>query len=333
VGLSEDQLRERRSYLGGTDLAALAGVNPPGWAKPIDVWLDKRGELPPRSSPQMSLGSLLEPVVIDLFREATGMRVLRHTQPVRDRHQPWLGGHVDGYTGDWGGGSRPDAGGVLECKWAMRSDAWGPTVTNQEALDGVAPTVPAHYMVQLQHYLGVTRRPWGYLAVLLGYADFRWYAVRADQETIGMLQELGRRFWHENVLAGVPPEEDGSESYGAWLARRWAKDAGVEAVATPAQAVYWRDWLEADTQVRTAELQREQAKQRLQDSMGATAKLVLPDGGHVTWRTQERRTVDWEAVATQLAKGHKKYLAELARTHTTVTTTRPWRPQPAKQED
>ena len=323
VGLTNEQLAERRAYLGGTDMAALAGVNPPGWAKPIDVWLDKVGQAVPRAgNTMMSMGSLLEPVVADLFAEATGLTVRRPGGPVRDRREPWLGGHLDRWVG---------RDGLLECKWAMSRDEWGPTVTLEEALDGVEARVPPQYAVQVQHYLNVTGRRWGYLAVLLGYADFRWYALQPDQETHQLLRELARRFWHENVLAGVPPEPDGSDSYAQWLARRYAKDRGTEAVATPAQAVYWRQWLEANAQVTAAEQLREEAKQRLQDSMGEVAKLVLPDGGSVTWRHQERKDTDWAAVAAELAP--KARLAKLAQAHTTTTVTRPWRPRPPKLEE
>lgn len=331
MSLTADQLAERRQYLGGTDMAALAGLNPASWAQPIDVWLDKTGQAQPRPTNKMqALGSLLEGVVADLFAEATGQDVRRVTHPVRDRTRPWLGGHIDRYTKDWSGAYALHSG-VLECKWAESKDEWGPTVT-----DWTQPAkVPARYMVQLQHYLGVTGRGMGYLAVLLSYADFRWYAIAPDYETIGMLRDLGTRFWHENVLTGIPPEPDGSSSYADWLARRWRQDAGTEAVATTAQERWWADYWANERRRAKAELARDAAKQLLQDSMRSTAKLVLPDG-QISWRSYDQQETDWQAVARAMAGNDQRLLRRLAKAahdYTTTSTRRPFRPKRDTEED
>lgn len=322
MGLTAAQLEARRAYLGGTDMAALAGMSP--YARPIDVWREKVGLAEPRpANTMMALGSLLEPVVAGLFSEATGINVVRPRVPARDRRRPWLGGNLDRYT----------PGGLLECKWAMRADQWGPTQP-----DPAQPSrVPPGYLVQVQHYLGITGRPVGYLAVLLGYADFRWYALASDPAAIEVLRELGQRFWHENVVPQVPPEPDGSEEYGAWLAQRYRQDDGSEAVATPQQVLWWQDYLEAEAQVGQAMAQRGKAKQRLQDSMGHTAKLLLPEG-HITWRSHPKRNIPWKEVAHdlahRLARGNPDdLLARVAEPYTTTTTERPWRPHHQPQED
>jgi len=326
MALTEQQLEQRRAWLGGTDMAAIAGLSP--YARPVDVWLDKLGEAPPRAaSPMMAMGSLLEPVVADLFTEATGIKLRRPAGASHDRLRPWLGGFVDRWAGS-------DA--LFEAKWAERSDRWGEQGTSR---------VPPHYAVQVQHYLGVTGRSTGYLAVLLGYADFRWYTLERDEEVIEQLRELGRRFWHENVLAGVPPEPDGSESYSAMLRRKYRPAGELELVASAEQQVLWAQYLDA-VGIRDAAAERvERAAQRLQASMGTATRLLFGDG-HITWRAYEERRVAWQQVAQELAAELEEELAanleepalpydrllELTSHYTTTTTKRPFRPTHSEKE-
>lgn len=300
MGLTAEQLEERRAYLGGTDASALAGVNPPGWAQPISVYLEKVGLAPDRpSSRMMGMGTLLEPVVAGLFTEATTIKLRRWGRPVRSRFYPWMGGHLDRIAED---------GGVFEAKWSMSKDGWGESLPNATPDEPVIVSpdwkavVPLHYAVQVQHYLAVTGRPHAYLAALLGYGDFRWYLLHRDEELIDRLIRLESDFWHQHVLAGVPPEPDGSEAYGRHLRRLYHADDGEEAVATPEQIAMaelvrqWRLSVKAD-QAHLAEVE-----QQLQLSMGTTANLVGP-GFTISWRqTKPVTKVQWEELATELLR-------------------------------
>lgn len=303
MALSTEQLAERRHYLGGTDAAALAGVNPPGWAQPIDVYLEKVGLAPERRrSGMMSMGHLLEPVVASLFTEATGLRLRRPGKPVRSRRYPWMGGHLDRWAED---------GLPFEAKWTQGSrQEWGeglgvgtpeaPVLIPAPGDPSYAPRVPLRYAVQVQHYLAVTERPTAYLAVLLGYGDFRWYAIHRDEQLIGTLVQLEERFWHDNVLAGVPPEPDGSESYGRRIRQLYAADDGSEVVATPEQQGMLEDLRVARQVLAEAAKAEAEAAQRLQLSMGDHARMVAP-GATVSWkRSADAVKVDWPAYATAL---------------------------------
>jgi predicted phage-related endonuclease len=304
VALSPEALLERQAYIGGTDAAALAGVNPPGWAQPIDVYLEKRGEAPERrGSSAMSMGHLLEPVVAALFTEATGLRLRRPAKPVRSRLYPWAGGHLDRWAED---------GLPFEAKWAMRSADWGPglgwgtpeapVVIPAPDDDEYQPVVPVHYAVQVQHYLAVTARPTAYLAALLGYGDFRWYAIHRDEALIGTLMQLEQRFWEDNVLAGVPPEPDGSESYSRHLRRLHATSTDDEVVATPEQQAILEALRAGRTEVAAGAALVAKLEQRLQLSMGAHGRLVAP-GAHVSYQhTKPRLVVEWEGLVEALLR-------------------------------
>lgn len=307
------------NFLGGTDAAALAGVNPGRWAQPIDVYLEHVGLAPERQGTgMMGMGHLLEPIVASLFTEATGLALRRPAArqgracrlctrqghpctAVVSKRYPWMGGHLDRWAED---------GLPFEAKWSMSSSEWGPGLgvgTPESPVlipapgdEGYQPRVPARYLVQVQHYLAVTERPTAYLAVLLGYGDFRWYAIHRNEAMIGTLVQLEERFWHDNVLAGVPPEPDGSESYGRRIRQLSAADDGSEAVATPEQQAMLEQ-LRAARQVLAQAAKAEAAvAQRLQLSMGGHARLVAP-GATVSYKKgNDSLHVEWEALATAL---------------------------------
>lgn len=282
MALTPAQLAERRTFLGGTDMAALVGVS--RWATPLDVYLEKVETGPVverRKTSLMDMGTMLEPVIASAFTRATGIRLTRVNRTIRHPQAPWLGGHLD----RWAPGL------VVETKYVhMRKDDWGAQGTT---------LVPPAYHIQLQHYLAITGRAHGYLAVLFGDGDFRWYALPADRETADLMWELGYTFWHQHVLPQVPPPPDGSTSYGEWLNRRWADAAGPSMVATPEQQLLADDLRIATRDVLTAQHHQAILEQRLKDSMRDTTALELPSG-RITWRPYERRSTDWQAVLADL---------------------------------
>ena len=74
----EEWLAERRKSIGGSDAAAIVGMN--HYVTPYALWADKTGRLPDQPDNEaMRQGRDLEQYVADRFTEATGKRVRRHT--------------------------------------------------------------------------------------------------------------------------------------------------------------------------------------------------------------------------------------------------------------
>lgn len=290
MALTQQQLEIRRHFLGGTDMAALAGVSP--WARPIDVFYAKRPDLDPipptpeddSPTPMMAMGTLLEPVVADLFTARTGIRLRRRSAPVRCRDHPWEGGHLDRVAAD---------GAVFEAKWSMRKDGWSEQ-------DEQPVRVPPGYAVQVQWYLHVTRAPHAWLAALLGYADFRVYRIERDEDLIDGLVALGESFWRNNIEPGVLPPPDGSEAYSRAMGRRHPADDGETAVATLAQQEILRALRSCRMHQRQLEEEDRRLCQRLQEQMGPISVLDGP-GVKVTWRaTHPTPRTDWRAVTDEV---------------------------------
>lgn len=295
--LTDVQRAERVNGLGGTDMAALAGVS--RWAKPIDVFFDKRPDLAPErpereTKPMQAMGHLLEPVIASLFSEATGVRLRSRAATIHCRDHPWEIGHLDRRV-------HGDPSVIFEAKWAMSKDGWAPTGTIVTA-NTMGPLIPPGYGVQVQWYLHVTGARYAWLAALLGWADFRYYRVERDPGLIDTLVELGDVFWHQHVVPGVPPEPDGSEQYDKMLRRLYPRSSERTMVASPHLATALHNLRRLRDKITQDETDAAAIEQQVMDAMRDAAVMDFP-GGKVTWRQNKpSHPIDWPAVARALAR-------------------------------
>src|SRR5690625_26474 len=81
-------------------------------------------------------------------------------------------------------------------------------------------------MCQLQHYMAVLDYEKAYVAVLVGSQKFLWKEIERDDEFIELMIEHEKEFWENHVLAGVPPEIDGSKSASELLNAMYPEDNG-----------------------------------------------------------------------------------------------------------
>ncbi len=270
----EAWLEQRRSGIGGSDVAAILGLSK--WKTPLDVYLEKRGELPPQPETEpMRWGTLLEPVIIREFSERHGVRVVRGEGIKRHQDYAFMLASLDGWA--------PEVPAVVECKTARSADGWGEPGTGE---------IPAYYQTQVAHYMAVTGAALAFVPVLIGAADFRVYQVERDEGFIDDIIEAESAFWHDHVLAGVPPEPVNA----ADAARLWARDNGETVEVAP----------EIGDDVEELRALKEQAKD-IEERIGSIEdrlKIAFRDassiahGGRVlaTFKAQTRKSIDTKAL-------------------------------------
>ncbi|QIJ62602.1 endonuclease [Streptomyces sp. JB150] len=217
AGAPEDVWSEtRRQGVGGSDVAAILGMDSYGGA--LRVWLEKTGqarsERDARLERSARRGHALEGLVAEFFAEESGLTVLDSPGTLQHVDRPYWIANPDRLVADQDPGDLA----VLECKsrtWrSARAENW----RGEQAPDG--PAIQAHW------YLTVTGYRAAYVAGLID-DDLVWFRLERDDELCGMLADAVDRFWHDHVLAGIPPEPDGSEAATELLARLW--DAREEA--------------------------------------------------------------------------------------------------------
>lgn len=270
---------ERRKGLGSSDAAAILGLS--SYARPIDIYLEKIGEAEPREDTVFTdWGRRLEPIIAQaaedaLNAERSAADPVRFTQWSAAIHcRDWWPafthldrrGRVDG----------PMVG--LECKSAMSTKGWGGISGPGTTVVSIAEAhevIPPAYAIQVGHHLLCTGYVAVYVAALIGYRDFRLYRVERDDAWLADLLADERDWWERHVVAGVPPEPDGSDAYRAFLTRRLGEPT-AELSATPEQQLMGSRVVDAKRAADAAAKAYELERQRLERSAGGAAAITGP---------------------------------------------------------
>lgn len=257
VGMSREEWLEcRRLGIGGSDAAAILGLNP--YNSPYSVWADKVGLLPAKEDTEaMKQGRDLENYVAERFCEATGAKVRRQNEIIQNPEYRYSFANIDRRI--TGAGIR--AG--LECKTCspFRID---------EFKDGM---YPQEYYIQSLHYLAVTGFDVWYIAVLVFGTEFKIFRIdRKDvQNDIVALMKAEYEFWTSYVIPGVAPPADGTDATTDAINKVYAAavDGSVDLSGME------RDFIEIAAlteQQKSIEVQKEQHKQNIKIAMGKNTR-------------------------------------------------------------
>lgn len=279
VGMSREAwLSHRRNSIGGSDAAAILGLN--SYSSPYTVWADKMGILPPKEDNEaMRLGRDLEDYVAQRFCEASGKKVRRWNAIITNPRYPWAHANVDRMiVGE-------DAG--LECKTTS-------VLNLKKFKDG---EYPANYYVQCVHYMACTGAARWYLGVLILGVGFRWFVIERDEEEIAALMKSEEEFWRY-VESKTEPPADGSEPTMDSLQTIYPDSNGETMDLFGYQSSF--DCIAAvEAQIKELEGIRDQYKAQIMQAMGDVEKGICGDV-KVSWKTQTRSSFD----ATAYAKDH-----------------------------
>ena len=187
----QEWLRERKNYLGGTDLAAIAGLNP--YRTALDVYLDKTSDdiADEVMNEAPYWGTVLEPLIAEEYEKRTGNLVTDRNCFIRHKEHNFIACNIDAWIGE------NDY--VLECKTAgfHKGKEWGDLGTDQ---------IPESYLVQVAYYAAICNVPKVDIAVLIGGQDFRIYTYNRNKELEDKLIKIGVNFWHNHIEKRIPPK-------------------------------------------------------------------------------------------------------------------------------
>ena len=180
-------LANRQTYLGGTDIAAILGLNP--YKSAYDVYAEKVLGERSESSRKAQAGTALEPLVRQWYSEELGVTIAE-AGTMRHPEYPFLAANIDGYI--------PDVC-VWECKTFDFSTAskWGEPNSDE---------VPPHYWAQAQWYTGFTGLPYAVIVALdRGTMDYTCYEVKHDPCLFETMVDSGVEFWNQYVATKASP--------------------------------------------------------------------------------------------------------------------------------
>ena len=185
--LTEEQLLERKSGIGGSDAGAILGVSP--WTTPLELYLEKTGQSPGIEQTEvMEWGSRLEAAVADAAAERMGVPLSPCAEQLVHPAYPWMIANLD----------REIPGkAIVEIKTTgFRDDAWGEAGTDQ---------IPPQYLAQVSHYMAVRDYDLAYVPVLfMAERKLNIYEVHRDAELEALLIQAESDFWNECVVKRIP---------------------------------------------------------------------------------------------------------------------------------
>jgi putative phage-type endonuclease len=263
-------LEWRRDGIGASDIPAILGFSRYGSA--LTVYLDKQGKLPDHDNEQMWLGRRLEPIMLELFTERTG-RIVLPGLPSQHWEIPWARATLDGLVAEAGG----DVLGPLELK------------TGSAAKELLDDDIAGPLAAQLQWQMFVTDCQHAWAAGLVVDFGFKFVVreVERDEDALHDIIEVAHHFWHENVLAQVPPPATGEDREIDAIndAYRVSDD---DLTAEVERSLYER-YLDLKRDAWKADRLKTQAEAELKLAMGE-ASVGLVDGEPlITWKEHPRK--------------------------------------------
>lgn len=279
-GLPRDKwLEYRRLGIGGSDAAAVLGISPFRTAR--DLYFDKLGIVTADDQENWvakEVGTLLEPVVARIFAEKTGLKVFQRKIMYQHPRYSWMLADLD-YLVEMPDGSIA----ILECK-TTNAHAIGNWWHNDEEI------VPVYYESQGRHYMAVMNYNRVYFCCLYGNNEEEVIIRHIDRDMAyeEELIALEDDFWHNNVLAKLPPPYTEN---GDLILKSLNQQPGLfneeepPVTITPIQFTQVARFLQLQEEKRTYDAQSKQLEKEMTRlkgliaaNLGASCKAVYADG-------------------------------------------------------
>ena len=295
-------LKSRRLGIGGSDVASILGLSK--YKSPYQLWLDKTGraDVEDEQSEPAYWGNALEDIVAKEFQKRAGIKVQRVNKTLVHPQYDFARANIDRavINPEISGNVRLKNGAlttdhILECKTANQYMAklWG----------NDTESVPDYYLVQCQWYMGITQTKKCSLAVLIGGQQFRMYEIDYDPELFDMLIEECSNFWHNHVLADVPPEPTTFDD----VTHRWSKhdpDTSIDDIDLTALIEEYKG-LSAD--MKEAKAQQDDLKTQICSLIQEKETVLNGDKRLATFKAQERTTIDSKALKAEYPELWKQF--------------------------
>lgn|SRR5690625_206357 len=288
----QEWLIERTKGIGGSDAATVLGLNK--WKTPFELYLEKTGQsfVDESQAEAAYFGNILEDVVAREFEIRSGKKVRKNNFMLQHPKYDFIRANIDRkVVGE-------DA--LLECK----------TASAYLAKDWEGDEIPSAYLVQVQHYLGVTGYEKAYIAVLIGGQRFIWKEIERDEELIEMIFEAEVNFWNNHVIANNPPALDGSSAAEEFLKKRYEESEpgkSIDLDSTYSDKIkHLNELKDTIKQLKEQQVQIEnEIKNELKD-----AELGFIKNYQVSWKPITQKRVDSKKLREHFPDIYEKVIKE-----------------------
>jgi putative phage-type endonuclease len=274
--ISEEILRQRKTGLGSSDIAAILGISK--YKSPLDVYLDKMGDSAENISNELIYwGNRMEPIIAEEYSRRKGVELIEPTEIVRHHKKDFLIANVDRLT--------VDGSGIIECKTASAfiASTWGEEGTDQ---------VPDAYLLQVAHQSKVYESRgirFVDIAVLIGGNDFRIHRYTPNKELEDRIESAATSFWNDHVLKKIPPAPRTEKD----LKTLYPQDNMNDAVADNDAINVLNNLKNIRHEIELLSKKEEEYKNHVKILMANASRLVDDTGRKLaTWTTQNTQRFD-----------------------------------------
>lgn len=295
MGLTPENLSERRTLVGASEMAAVAGLSP--WQTAIDIYGSKVAPVVLDESEDMERGNALEAALLDWTQHRQADIIIRPNETLyRCSAHPFLGATPDGLGFLRGMLDRPVK--TVEVKSPGNPAEWTDPKEDREGY-------PIYYAVQVQIQLlclGLDRALLSALVAPYGRGRLWVYEIKAHQDLQAELVAVAEEFWRHVENHEPPPVTRGSD--GDVLARLFRQKTENLVVPPDEQrealrhaAATYKAMGKVETEAKTA---KELARATLIAGIGEDAGVDLGDGWRATFKQTKGTTeTNWQAIARE----------------------------------
>ena len=284
----EEWLKLRKSSIGGSDAAAVVGMNP--WSSALTLYADKMGlSKDKESSEAMRLGTDLEQYVAERFTETTGLPVRRDNFMYADDEYDFITANVDRKLMGTNAG--------LECKTMGSFNGYN--LEDEE--------IPSHYFCQCQHYMMVMGYDYMYLAILVLQRGLYVIKVERDHDFIKQLREAEIRFWTQYVEKGIMPSPDGSDAAFDTLKEIYPESMPKTEIAIPGVDYLIKDYRAYSELEKEYKEKKDEVKAKICGKLGDNESGVGNDYA-CSWKSQADNRFDTKRFEKDHPDLYKKYI-------------------------
>jgi len=254
----------RNTGIGASEIAAAAGLSP--YQTPLELYLRKRGEIPPfEGNDATRMGTLLEPVVKSEFKRLTGLIPIDENPAMyRSGLHQWMTATPDMIVTD------TELAEVKTASWRLKS-SWG---------DEHSDAIPDQYLCQTQWQMAVMGSEFVsvHVPVLFDGFQTKIYRVERNELMIGYLIDAGIELW-ERIQNGDPPEPNWEHESTPRLIREIHSEINGQVIELgDITADAWLTYEQLGKQVKDLNDRRERYKSEVLYAIGENYAGDLGDG-------------------------------------------------------
>jgi predicted phage-related endonuclease len=301
-------LEKRQLGIGASEIAIVLGNTRWGtslslYAKKLGLWKDNEEE-----KEYLYWGNRLEPAIIAGYADRTGRAAVPFGLLLRHVRYPWLLATPDALTTD-DPAAKARAPELTRAINAIRrvirhqrnvppelvhefvrcSQGWWALQTKNIGLWSAqdwTEGAPDYYVLQCQQESLLLNSTRCTAAALVAGQRLIWEDIERDEITERRIVNLGRKFWHEHVLAKVEPAADGSE-HSARALKHLHPLANPETVlqlsAEDMDFAYQRDRVKDQLKALATEI--DLMDNTIKQKLGNYERALLPDGTGYSYKT------------------------------------------------